>query len=493
MPNPARRAWPTRPRVLLAGAMVAALLLPALPGPLAGVGREAWQDPSAGPFRDDPAGLWALFVLNLNDRRCSNWLMGLGDLDIAKALRDRLVAQGVPASQVTILLDKGDYGFAAASEANVRAWTQTVAPLANAREDSRVLVMLAGHGVPYTIGKGGLFSRPAGSSICLNGGQEMLDYELGEYLSRFGGHVQVAVAASCSFCGGFADRLVGPADTVGTATVGGVNRLVAVGCGMATECTGDVESGSMFLHLWADAILTGAADGWTRLARDDTALPYDSRARDGRVTFEEAYWHALSRVPVGYPESLAVAQRFQVRDSLAGGFTLTRGGAQSAVSEGTGNCAPDLRDYDGDGLPNTVDVLNRAKESLARVPAGGYVVTNAATSSAFRLVVTSPSGNTVTFQGGQTNMSLDSFIGEPMDGTWVFDQRASGPINHVLSAQLGGKTMKNAHPRATTDLGVLLWNWHADSRTDESLVLDVDPCGWTGVRLYQSATPEGIA
>lgn len=497
MPSFSRRGWRTRPRVLLAGVAVAALLLPSLPGPLAGIGREAWEDPSAGPFRDDPAGLWALFVLNLNDRRCSDVPLGLGDLTIAEALRDELVAQGVPASRVTILLDAGGGGRGAASETNVRAWIDSVAPLANARSDSRVLFFMAGHGFPYTVLTGGLFSRPLGSYVCLNGGQEMLDYEFGGYLAKFNSGVQVGTVMSCSFCGGFTDRIVGPVETVGASGLGGVNRVATTGCGIATECLSDgQEANSVYLEQWALGVLSGQADGWTGLVRQDVGVPHDTRREDGRVTLEEAYWFALSRVPLDYsrpaesvPDALAPGQRFQIRDALAGGFVVTGGGHASVPAAGTGDCGVDLRDYDQDGVPNAVDVLNSPSESRAAVPPGGTVTTASPTNAAFRLVVTSPSGNSVTFQGGQRNMSLDAFVGEPMDGTWVFDHRSAGPIEQVLEVRLGDKMMSNSHARTSTDLGVILWNWHADSRTDDSLILDFDPCGWTGARLYAPDAP----
>lgn len=487
------------PRLALASAAAVVLLLPALPIE-AGIGREAWEDPSVGPFRDNPQTFWAAFVLNLEDPRCDTVAgpLGTGDATIAFAVRAKFLAAGVPADHIVTMVSRGNALYPAASETNLRNWIASVASEANAATDSRVFFMLSGHGVPYALSAGGgTFSHPLGSTICLNGGQEMSDGEFAGYIGAFAPHVELGLAASCSLCGGFADRVYGPVDAPGTPLLRRNGLVSTVGCGIASECFGHRDSGggSYYHILWSEGLVTGAADGWTGLARNDVMTPYDSRERDGRVTLEEAYWYALGRSPANvFPQpGFAFLGRFQMRDGVAGGFVLTSGALATTPNEGTGDCVADTRDYDGDAFPNAVDVFNGLEESLEAVALGGYVATAQPTNSAFRLVVTSPSGNSATFISGKKNMSLDGFAGEPVDGTWVFDLRGTVPNENVLEVGLNGKRMRDNHTKLITDVGVIAWNWHAESRTDDSPVLDVDPCPATGLRFYSEVSPSSLA
>lgn len=215
--------------------------------------------------------------------------------------------------------------YPAATRANFNAALDRMIAGANARGGSEVLIFMEDHGnLDPQPGRGRVGSYfclqdPADHSAC----DELYDYELGDLLKPLKPEVAFALMLSCSFCGGFADKIYGPVEEP-SAGVTGPGRVVTVSDSIITECFSNTLYGHIYFYEWHEGARTGDADGWGPVdgATEDVPLGLPLYTEpDKSISVQEAYWWSTGPLNQAF-FPLSTECGFQLDDQLGKPFVV---------------------------------------------------------------------------------------------------------------------------------------------------------------------------
>ncbi|MBI4394129.1 MAG: PKD domain-containing protein [Euryarchaeota archaeon] len=217
----------------------------------------------------------------------------------------------------------GPSPYPAATRANFKTALAQIIAGANARPGSEILLFMEDHGNAY------LDDGRVGSYICLQvpGKHQdcdaLYDRELAELLKPLKSSVPLGLMISCSFCGGFVDKIYGPVEEP-SAGVTGPGRIVSVSDSIVTECFSNTQTGHLYFQEWHEGARSGDADGWGPADNMTNDVPMGLPAYtepDKRVSLQEAYWwatNALNQANFG----LSTECGFQIDDQLGSPFIV---------------------------------------------------------------------------------------------------------------------------------------------------------------------------
>jgi hypothetical protein len=216
----------------------------------------------------------------------------------------------------------GPSPYPAATRANFKNALAQIIAGANARPGSEILIFMEDHGNTY------LDDGRVGSYICLQipGKHQdcdaLYDRDLAELLKPLKPSVPLGLMISCSFCGGFVDKIYGPVEEP-SAGVTGPGRIVAVSDSIVTECFSHDNAGHDFFLEWYRGVSSGDADGWGPVGDETRDVPFGMPGYtepEGNVSAQEGYWWATQTLNQQYFTSTECG--FQIDDQLGRPFVV---------------------------------------------------------------------------------------------------------------------------------------------------------------------------